>query len=393
MSKNILKVESFHGDLGNSNTFGLINGDTTNILEIPTACVEYNKEQALAFFTDNIPKKDLKNSLLIKYEGKYYLIGEEAKRRSGNDEHIRDKVANKSDSKIPYLMFLALVALHEANELPDSNEDTTVEIDYFSTMLPIGELTEAPKFSIVTDKMAERFLGDTSFEIVTKGCEKKIHINVKESKCYPEGWAAKWALAYTLDLKPSELRERFADCRTINVDIGGGSIDLVRLQFGLGNPNSRDDYKPVSNHSYLKMLRTLRNEKLSKYFESAKDLEDFIVQHFEKGKYLYKDGKTSKETDLTGYIDEALENYTNTIMPEILSTFDGIQGVKYKYNYIGGVAPILRKYIEKYVINMEDGGEEVFKEHHHIEPNQSARFSNLVGLEIIYRNDHLPVNK
>lgn len=369
-------------DFGNSMSFAVINGDS-NILEIPTAVVPLSDAQAEGYFTEEVPKSKMKQSLMIRYEGKNYLIGDAAKKTLGNDNHIRGREM-KSESLLPLLMFYAMAALHEAEQQADHFDDAYIEIDYFSTMLPIWEVTKSAKFSDCTNLMASRFLGEHHFSVMTSGCQKDIHLHVKDSFCYIEGLAAKWALRYKLDLSENETAEKFRDAITINVDIGGGTIDLVRLQKRLENPKSQKDFDSIVEATFFGTIQELYERKLRPYhFASARDVEEFIVKHYEQGDYVVVDGKTSKRDDISGEVHEALRNFTNQIMPVILDKFPNTQGEKYKYNYFGGVAPILRPYIEEYVT--DHFGKEVFKEHHHIEPDRTARFLNLYGLEIISR--------
>lgn len=373
-------------DLGNSMTFAMINGNA-NIIEVPTSVVELSETKAKGYFTDNIPKSQLKNSLMLKVNGKYLLVGEEAEKFLGNDSHIGVELHEKSTSSLSEIMFYAVLALYDAEQNIEKEEKTEIQIDYFSTMLPIFELLEADKFSDRTNKMADRFKGDFSFEVATNGCQKEINVHTEVSKCYTEGLAAKFALKYNFDLSESDTAEKFDRNMTINNDIGGGTIDQVRLPKRLGNPKSRNDFKTITEAPFLGAVKDLYEQKLRKYFKSTRDVEKFIVTYYESGKYVVIDGKTGMETDITPVIDNALREYTNTIIPIILSQYPSEQGEVYKYNYFGGVAPILRKYIEEYIT--EKYGKEVFEKYHHIEPDRTARFLNLYGLEIISRQNTL----
>ena len=380
---NTLKIKRFNMDLGNSMTFAMVNGDQ-NIIEIPTAIVEFSEARAKGYFTDDIPKSQLKESLLIKVNGKYLLVGEAAEKILGNDKHIGSNPHSKAESDLSIQMFLAAVALYDAENNMEHEEETTVQIDYFSTMLPIWEVLETEKFSDKTEEMEEKFKGEFSFEIITNGCEKTINVKVDDTFCYTEGLAAKWALRYKFDLTESETAEKFDRHITINVDLGGGTIDLVRLQKRLGQPKSRNDFKTITERPYLEAIRDLYEQKLRRYnFRSARDVEEFIVKNFENDKYIVIDGKTGEETDITEIIDNSLREYTYEIIPMILDAFPETQGEVYKYNYFGGVAPILRKYIEEYITN--EWGSETFNNYHHIEPDRTARFLNLFGLEVISR--------
>ena len=381
-----LKIKRMNMDLGNSMTFAMIDGDR-NIIEIPTAQLEIPESKALGYFTEDIPKSNLKNSMLLKVEGKYLLVGEAAERMLGNDSHI-DGLHEKSTSKLSEIMFYASIALYDAEVNTEVEDKTTINIDYFSTMLPIFELLEADKFSDKTRAMAERFSGDFSFEIITNGCQKSIDVKINNSKCYEEGRVAKFALKYNFDLTESETAEKFDRNITINNDLGGGTIDQVRLPKRLGNPKSRNDFKTITEAPFLGAVKELYEQKLRRYeFKSARDVEDFIVKNYESGKYVVIDGKTGEKTDITDTIESALKEYTYTIMPIIHNSFPSEQGEVYKYNYFGGVAPIIRKFIEEYIT--ENFGADVFDNYHHIEPDRTARFLNLFGLEIISRQNTL----
>jgi len=199
------------------------------------------------------------------------------------------------------------------------------------------------------------------------------------------------ALTHKFDLSPNEAAEKFENVMTINADIGGGTIDLVRLQKRLENPRSREDFKTImeKNNAYLKAIKTLQEEKMRRHFSTVREVEEFIVRNYEKGSYLFVDGKTGEKKDYTDIIDSALREYTYAIMPKIINAFPAVSNVEYKFNYFGGVAPILRKYIKEYVVEHWD--DETFHEKHHIEPDRTARFLNLYGLEIVSRHLTLSV--
>lgn len=382
-----LHIKRLNMDLGNSMTFAMVNGNA-NIIEIPTAVVELSETKAKGYFTDDIPKSKLKNSLMLKVDGKYLLVGEAAEKFLGNDSHIGVELHEKSTSKLSEIMFYAALALYDAEQNIEHEEKTEIQIDYFSTMLPIFELLEADKFSDKTNAMADRFKGDFTFEIATNGCRKTVEVKTEVSKCYTEGLVAKFALKYNFDLTESETAEKFDRNLTINNDLGGGTIDQVRLPKRLENPKSRNDFKTITEAPFLGAIKDLYEQKLRRYnFKSARDVEHFIVKNYESNKYIVVDGKTGLETEVTEVVENALREYTNTIMPIIFSSFPSEQGEVYKYNYFGGVAPIIRKYIEEYVTG--NYSEEVFKKYHHIEPDRTARFLNLFGLEIISRQNTL----
>lgn len=375
-------------DLGNSMTFAMVNGNA-NIIEIPTAFVKLSDKQAQGYFTDDIPKSQLKNSLMLQVDGEYLLVGEAAQKLLGNDQHIGEP-HEKSTAKLSEYMFYAALAIHDAEEsmnMGEDKEETTIQLDYFSTMLPIFEVLQGTKFSDKTNEMADRFKSEFKFKIATNGCEKTITVQPTVSKCYIEGLVATSALKYKFDLTENEVAEKFANVMTINNDIGGGTIDQVRLQKNLGKPKSRNDFKTITEAPFLGAVKELYSQKLRKYFKSTKEVEKFIVANYENESYVIEDGKTGEKTDLTEIVEDALREYTNAIMPIMINQFPSESGVKYKFNYFGGVAPILRKFIKEYVVN--NYSEEVFENYHHIEPDRTARFLNLYGLEIESRHNTL----
>ena len=378
-----MKIKRMNMDIGNSISFAMFNGEM-NIMEIPTAVVSLSEAKAKGYFSDEVAKSKLKESLMLKVEDQYYLVGEAAVQFLGNDAHIGATVHEKTTSNLSMIMFYALIALYDAEQNMDKEESSSMVMDYFSTMLPIFEVLEAPKFSDKTEEMAARFKGKFEFEVATKGCTKKIQVETKRSECYIEGQVAKFALKYKFDLTESDTAEKFDRHYTINNDMGGGTIDQVRLGKRLDNPKSRNDFKSITEAPFLGMVKKLYEEKLRKYsFKSARDVEQFIVRHYESDSYHVVNSLTGEKTDITTIIDEALREYTHDVMETILRQYPSIQGEVYKYNYYGGVAPILRKYIKEYVV--EKYGEEVFEKYHHIEPDNTARFLNLYGLEIISR--------
>lgn len=381
------KVKRLVVDLGNSRLFAMFDGDQ-NIIEIPTAVLELDESRAKGYFTDKIPPSQLKNSLMLKYKGQYLLIGEAAQNEFGSDNHIGNgRLHEKSESELVMQMFLAAIAIYDAETTDGGNEDTKIEIDYFSTMLPVWELVEGDSFGAKTKKMANRFLNDFSFEVITNGCEKTIDVSVKESKCYEEGRVAKFALKYNFDLTEKDSSSKFDQHITINNDIGGGTIDQVRLWKRLANPKNRDDFNYIVDVSYLNAIKQLYQQKLIKYFSSLRDLEDFIVNHYENHEYVLFDSISGAKTDLSQTIEKALRDYTFEIMPHILRGFPTITNEEYVFNYYGGVAPIIKKYIKEFLV--EKIGEERCEKYHHFESDRNARFLNLYGLEIIARQNTL----
>lgn len=387
---NTLEIKRFNLDGGNSIAASIINGKK-DITELETAVVKLSSNKAKDYITENVAKEDLRNSLLIEANGQAYLVGRIARSLAGNDLHINKELHNKLTSDIPYIMFLATLAIFEAEENPESHEDVELDIKYFSTMLPIFELKSSDKFSTVKEQMAARFLGEHEFKVLTPGCTKTIKVKVEESKCYEESFVAKYGLQYNFDLTPNPVLSKFTGHHTVMVDIGGGTIDEVLLQVGLKAPKSRDDFQTITEVPYLGMIKDLR-ERLRSYFKSAKELEDFIVVNHTNDQYIWVDGLSGEQANLTEIIKGALKDYTNQIMDIILNSYPRLEnGQFYKFNYFGGNAPILKEFILEYL--HDKFNDHIVTDYHHIEPDKTARFLNLYGLEILSRQNTLAANE
>ncbi|MFT9494238.1 MULTISPECIES: hypothetical protein [Bacillota] len=387
---NKLEIKRFNMDAGNSITASIING-SKDILELQTAIVKLSNSKAKDYITEKVAKSDLKDSILIEVNGQAYLVGKIAKSMAGNDLHINKELHSKLTSDIPYIMFLASVSVYEAEENYDSNEDTQLDIKYFSTMLPIFELKSAEKFSTVKEQMAARFQGEHEFKVLTPGCIKTIKINIEQSKCYEEGLTAKYGLQYNFDLTPNAVSGKFAGHNTVMVDIGGGTIDEVLLQIGLKPPKSRDDFQTITEVPYLGMIKDLR-ERLRSYFKSARELEDFIVANHTNDEYIWVDGLNGNQVNLTEVIKGALTDYTDQIMDIILNSYPRLEnGQFYKFNYFGGNAPILKEFILNHL--QDKFSDHIVREYHHIEPDKTARFLNLYGLEILSKQNTLAASE
>ena len=100
-------------DFGNSIFQTLVDG---YYFEIPTNVVEITKEKADGHFpsTFNEPQSLLQNLLIsttIEGVEKYYLVGDAAEKHVLGNIHI-NKLHDKTESEIPYVMFLASVAYY-----------------------------------------------------------------------------------------------------------------------------------------------------------------------------------------------------------------------------------------------------------------------------------------
>jgi plasmid segregation protein ParM len=370
-------------DFGNSIFQTLVDG---YYFEIPTNVVEITKEKAEGHFPTTFEDpQSLLHSLLISTTingaEKFYLVGDSAENQVLGNIHI-NKLHDKTESEIPYVMFLASVAYY--NVLKGNNkEDNRVNIDYFSTMLPIWLLKKTNKFSEMQNKMAGRFKGEHQVKILTPGLERVVTIHVETSKCRIESEVARWAIKKDFDLQDRAEANAFQNNETLIVDLGGGTVDLALLQTGLQAPKSRDSFNCFTEISYLKHIEKLRSEKLLEYFDEVRSLEEFIINNIEKTKMEQLDGNSGKKVDLTEPIHESLREYTQILLTKIENTFPSPKDKVYKYVYIGGIASILKRFIQESIDTRY--GAEIREQNHLFLPE--TRKLNLYGLEIISRHE------
>lgn len=375
-----LNITRMNADFGNSIFMTMMDG---YYFEIPTNVVEISKDKAEGYFASPADEaKELLNRLLISTEinkeRRYFLIGEIAEKEILGNNHIK-KLHNKAESHIPYVTFLAAVAYYHA--IKGKTEDTHVEIDSFQTMLPIWLLKKLNKFSEMQAKMAERFLGAHELTIHTLGLEKKLTIEVKESKCRIEGEVARWAIKKNFDLEDNSDADQFSRHDVVLVDIGGGTVDLAMLPAGLQAPKNRDLMTFFTDFPYLSHLEDLRKEKLIEHFDEVRSLETFIVENINKSKMERKDGNSGKSYNLTEQIKNSLREYAKILITKTEDAFPAPKDKVYKYVYIGGVAPILE---ESVVAEVEERYNKDIAETNHIFLPE-ARKLNLYGLEILSR--------
>jgi plasmid segregation protein ParM len=350
--------------------------------EIPTNVVELSEEAAKSYFVASIntPNELLRRLLIsttIRGEDKkrYFLVGEEAEKHLLANQHV-NKLHDKINSHIPYVMFLAATAYYQA--LKGKNDESEVEIEYFSTMLPIWLLKRTNKFSEAQSAMADRFLGEHTVDVLTPGLERTLKINVLESYCRIEGEIARLALKKDLSLQDKEEAKQFENHDTVLVDIGGGTIDLVLLPAGLKPPKSRESMQIVERLSYLAHIDKLRKEKFLEYFSDLRSFEAFIVENYDKEKMELRDRNTGKSIDLTEQIRKSLKEYAKNLIEKIREAMPAPADKVYKYVYFGGVAPILKNAIKE--VLKEEIAEDIVEENH-IFPEDSRKL-NLYGLEI-----------
>jgi hypothetical protein len=379
----VFKIKRFNKDSGNSIEQFMVNG---YYFELTTNVVELSVKEANAHFTSRIddPKEFLKNVLIssvIDDRERFFLIGEAAENHQLGNKHIA-KLHNKVESEIPYICFLAGVAYYHVLHA-ESPDQSNVEIDYFSTMLPIWLLKKADKFSDMQEQMAARFRGEHNVTIFTPGAERTLSIKVATSKCRIEGADARWAIKKNFRLENNDLANQFNDFDTLMHDIGAGTCDLAFLPAGLKAPKNRDALQSLTDISYLKHIEKLRTEKLLEFFPDVRSLEKFIYENIDKSEMRLLDGKSGKTTDLTKVIHESLRNYAEIYNAKIENTFPLPQGKMYKNVYLGGNGAVLQKFIEEVIA--EKYGEEIQQQYHIFLPD--ARKLNLYALEILSLNE------
>lgn len=395
-----MKIKIWNSDFGNSTNNFLVDG---YYFEIPTNVVEITANKADELFVNPITEaKQLKDRLAItteiEGEEKYFLVGEIAESSKLSNNHV-GKMHDKIKSVIPYASFLAGVAYY--NELNSDKDETEVEIEYMSCMLPIWLLKREEKFSIAQRQMEERFIGEHVVKIITKGMEKEIKIIVKNTRCKIESEVARYAIKYKMvaddeDKNTINIIKRnntnFSNVPAVLSDIGGGSIDDVKIGKGLTTPETKDDFQVIDITPFLGSLEQLRKEKLIEHFHDLRALEKFIVKNYEQRKYVLKDENIGKNYDFTDIINQFLLEYAEILVPKILSAFTPEADEVLKYIYFGGEAPILEPFIKQvllkymsdtaiennhFFLNMiiDDDEKEVFK--------PTSRTINLIALEIL----------
>ncbi|MDA1742255.1 ParM/StbA family protein [Bacillus cereus] len=359
---NVLNISRFNGDFGNSNNNFMLNG---YYFEMPTNVAPISKKRAETFFVDaiNEPKDLLKKMLIsttIDGEEQYFLVGEVAVPQTLSNEHVK-RMHDKIDSPIPYVSFLSAVAYYHA--LNAKPEDTDVEIDYMSMMLPIWLLKRESKFSVAQNKMSNRFLKEHIVTVHTPGMERTLKITVKQAKCRIESEIARHSIKYRMVKKETDNTKaisiekrksaaQFENSKVVLVDIGGGSTDAVGLGVGLTTPTSRDSFKVIDIKPYLGNIEEFRTEKFIEQFTSLRSFENFIVKHYNTQTYKLKNENTGTEIDLTDSITEMLNDYAALLVTQVLNAFIPASSDEVlKFVYFGGEAPILEPYIKENLLD------------------------------------------
>lgn len=348
-------IKRFNADFGNSTQNLMIDG---YYFEIPTNVAILSKEEAEAYFVGSIedPSQLLDRMMIsTEWEGevKYFLVGKEAE-NSNNREHHHERMHDKINSEIPYVGFLAAVAYYYTMHR-NGQQSSEVTIEKMNMMLPIWLLTKEEKFSIAQRKMENRFIGEHTFSIITPGVQREIKVTVQNAKCRIESEVSRFVLKYriirTENGSKIELRKeaiRFNKRNVVLVDIGGGSTDAVGLGEGLTNPKNRDSFKVIDIKPFLGYLEDFRKKKLIGIIDNLRILERLIIDGYEKGKYKFVNKNTGFETDITGIVEEALNEYAKFLVKEVTRSFSSEDTV-YIFIYIGGEAPILQPYIKHHL--------------------------------------------
>lgn len=400
-----MKVERLNADFGNSTGNFL---SDSYYFEIPTCVVEISKEQADSLLPNQVEDTaDLLNRLLISTtinnEEKFFMVGKLAETSPYANSHV-GKMHDKINSIIPYVTFLAAMTyVYKISK--DDNLESTIEVDNMKMMLPVWLLKKEDKFSIAQSKMANRFIGEHTVKLLTPGMETELTITIKNAKCHIESEVGRWALKYkmvkneeknvTVIEKRPEAR-KFDDNKTVLIDIGGGSTDGVLLEKGLNTPVSADSFQVIQVEPYLGRLEKLFKEKLIEYFSDLRSLEQFIVDHYVRQSYVFKNPNTGTSVNLTEPIVQMLQEYSDVLVYKVMESFKGNVKEALKFIYFGGEAPILEPYIKQCIARNTNEG--IMENNHYFlsdlleeQENEvfrpTARTINLTALEILSLNE------
>lgn len=402
-----MRVERLNADFGNSTGNFL---SDSYYFEIPTCVVEISKEQAEEIFTNQVEDTtDLLDRLVISTmingEDHFFMVGRFAEASPYANSHV-GKMHDKINSNIPYAMFLAAMTyVYKINDKENDSLESTIEVDNMKMMLPVWLLKKENKFSVAQNKMVNRFLGEHSVKLLTPGMETDITINIKNAKCHIESEVGRWALKYKIAKKEdSEVTviEKRAEARkfdsneVILVDIGGGSVDAVRLAKGLNTPVNADSFQVVQVEPYLGRLDKLFKEKLIEHFTNLRSLEQFIVDNYVTQRYVFKNPNTGSSVTLTEPIVQMLQEYSDILVYKVMESFKTNTKEALKFIYFGGEAPILEPYIKHSITKITNEG--IMENNHFflsdlIEDTKdevfapTARTINLTALEILSLNE------
>lgn len=402
-----MRVERLNADFGNSTGNFL---SDSYYFEIPTCVVEISKEQAEEIFTNQVEDTtDLLDRLVISTmingEDHFFMVGRFAEASPYANSHV-GKMHDKINSNIPYAMFLAAMTyVYKINDKENDSLESTIEVDNMKMMLPVWLLKKENKFSVAQNKMVNRFLGEHSVKLLTPGMETDITINIKNAKCHIESEVGRWALKYKIAKKEDNevtVIEKRAEARkfdsneVILVDIGGGSVDAVRLAKGLNTPVNADSFQVVQVEPYLGRLDKLFKEKLIEHFTNLRSLEQFIVDNYVTQRYVFKNPNTGSSVTLTEPIVQMLQEYSDILVYKVMESFKTNTKEALKFIYFGGEAPILEPYIKHSITKITNEG--IMENNHFflsdlIEDTKdevfapTARTINLTALEILSLNE------
>ncbi|MGG4145660.1 hypothetical protein ABEW34_21420 [Paenibacillus algorifonticola] len=376
-----MNINRMVADFGNSLGQFMIDG---HYFEMPSSIAEITEKDFQGMFAHTVPAESLMNHLVLKIaieEGHlYFMAGKKAQADLLGNAHIHS-LHDKTQSQTVWVTWLAAIALYHATKEPDMKEDT-ISIEYFGTLLPVWLVKKGSSFKEKLSVMSERFLSEVSFELVTMGFQRKLHLKIEQAQCKVEGENARHALKFDLEGNPKEDAMRFKDAFVVMDDIGGQSQDLCKLQPDLRGAQSADDFVSSTDQSYLAVLEKLRTDKLMDYFRDVRALEEFVLKHIATRKYLYLDPVKHAEHDLTDVIEPILADFAEVAMQKALQSFHFQQGDLVYYVHIGGVNQALREYMMAFLGGYL--GEAVAKKYH-LFPEDSRKL-NIYACEIVAKN-------
>ncbi len=384
-----MKIDRLISDLGNSCSQFLING---NYFEIPSSVKFITEAEAKGSFAESVDQEALINELVlrVKFEEKEYFvkIGAKAFNDALANSHI-EQLHDKTTSDVTFVIWASSIAYYHAIHHPEVDDDT-VTIMINSSMIPVWLAKRAEKFSVVIDRMKNRFLTEVEIELLTQGFNRKLKVKVVNSTTRIEGETQRFALKYDLDLKLQESAIHYKDAYVVIDDIGGQTQDLVKLQKGLKKPASADDFQSVTDVSFLKVLENLRKEKLMMYFTDLRTFEEFIVKSVPKQSFVYTNPTTWQSDDLTDLIEPTLKRFVKVTMEKCLTTFSSTfkTGDEVYFIHTGGVVETLKSYYQEYLL--ERLGDVAVERH--IFPVEGRKL-NLYGGEIVAKHEALKNEK
>ncbi|KJL02748.1 MULTISPECIES: membrane protein [Priestia] len=374
-----MKITRYNKDSGSFSNKNIIDG---YLFSIPSNVIEINKDEAVSYFKNNFSDStSLKNNIVLSTflnqheEERYFLISDSDSYSQIN--YTPNVIQNKTSSDIPYITFLAAITYYHSLKLTPEF-DNHIEIDYFSTALPIWLLRREITFKVAQTKMAKRFEGEHKFSIYTPGYKKNFTVLVKRSVCLKEGEISKLALKKDFLLQNLSSASEYDECETVLIDIGGTSINAIMLDKGLTTMNNRNAFRCIENLSYLNHLNKLREENFPRVFEYLREFDQFIFENHKNQKFELKNEYTGMSTDYSDQIQASLKEYVNILLDTLNYTFPPPVNKMRKYIYTGGASAVLKQTINN-VINEKIGQERT--ERYHKFP-ENSRYLNLFGLEI-----------